>query len=109
MAMDAVGLGGLACSDGFAAHQVFSGRHGFKVFWVHAGPVATQVIDLQPRGQGTDDLLVHPAVRCRTSKDRVPAAQDAALPLPASILGHGYAVHDQGWHAHMDARAKKKW
>lgn len=58
MAPTTVRLAGVGFPDLIAAEDVLSVRDRFKVGWVHARPVATEMIEFKPFGHRPNESLV---------------------------------------------------
>jgi len=70
----AVGLAGVPSALPETPQLVRAGGHWLEVVGVDARPVAAQVVELQPLGDGTDEFDEHAAMNERLAVPRVAGA-----------------------------------
>lgn len=83
MALGAMSLHGVYRGDVNPTHDVLASGHGLEVARIHAGSVATQMVELKAVRDRADQILVDGDVR------HVPHAVDIESRVPAALLDAG--------------------
>jgi hypothetical protein len=65
MPVDALVFTSIDCDEVFAAKRVFAPRHRFEMRRIYAGPVSTEVVDVQPVRDGPECLGIGEPVHLR--------------------------------------------
>lgn len=87
MALSAVGLPRVDCSEGLPAQHVFFVRYGLEVVRINAPTHPTQVVELETFRNRTDDDFVDPTVGLLRFPVAVTTGIDFSQPEPAARVG----------------------